>query len=68
MSCPHAENIAPGVKLMVMSIPTIVQSGFKAIESGCHYCTFWEFIPQTIDSIAEIIASDMESKSLIVNF
>ena len=43
---------------MGIPIPTIVQSAFKAIESGCHYCTFGEFIPQINDSIAEIIASD----------
>ena len=68
MSCPLAGNVAPGIKLMGMSIPTFVQSAFKAVESGCHYCTFWEFIPQINDSITEIIASDIESKSPFVNF
>ena len=45
MSCHLASNVAPGIKLMGMPIPTVVQSAFKAVESGCHYCTFGEFIP-----------------------
>ena len=68
MSCPLAGNVAPGIKLMGMPIPTFVQSAFKAVESGCHYCTFREFIPQINDSITEIIASDVESESFFVNF
>ena len=69
MSCPLAGNVAPTeVKLMGMPIPTFVQSAFKAVESGCHYCTFGEFIPQINDSITEIIASDVESESPFVNF
>ena len=53
---------------MGMPIPTIVQSAFKAIGSGCHYCAFREFIPQINDSIAEIVASDIKSKSLFVKY
>ena len=68
MSCPLAGNVAPGIKLMGMPVPTFVQSAFKAVESGCHYCTFGEFIPQINDSITEIIASDVESESPFVNF
>ena len=68
MSCPLAGNVAPGIKLMGMPVPTFVQSVFKAVESGCHNCTFGEFIPQINDSITEIIASDVESESPFVNF
>ena len=68
MSCPLAGNVAPGIKNIGMPISTFVQSAFKAVESGCHYCTFGEFIPQINDSITEIIVSDVESKSPFVNF
>ena len=68
MSCPLAGNVAPGFKLLGMPVPTFVQSAFKAVESGCHYCTIGEFIPQIDDSITEIIASDVESESPFVNF
>ena len=68
MSCPLAGNVSPGIKLMGMTLPTFVQSALKAVESGCHYCTFGEFIPQINDSITEIIASDVESESPFVNF
>ena len=68
MSCPLAGNVAPGIKLMGMPIPTLVQSAFKAVESGRHYCTFGEFIPQINNSITEITASDVESKSPFINF
>ena len=39
----------------------MVQSAFKAIESGCPYCAFRESISQVNDSIAEIVASDIIS-------
>ena len=68
MSCPLAGNVAPGIKLMGMPIPTFVQSAFKAVESGCHYSTFRKFIPQINDSITEKIASDVESESSFVKF
>ena len=68
MYCPLAGNVAPGIKLMMMPVPTFVQSAFKAVESGSNYCTFREFIPQINDYITEIIASDVESESPFVNF
>ena len=67
MSCPLAGNVAPWIKLMGMPVPTFVQSAFKAVECGCQYCTFGEFIPQINDSISEKNASDVESVSPFVN-
>ena len=45
MSCLFAGDIASGVELMGMPMPTLIQSTFKTIESGYHNCMFWELIP-----------------------
>ena len=45
MSCLFAGDIASGVELMGMPMPTLIQSTFKTIESGYHKCMFWELIP-----------------------
>ena len=47
MSHLFAGEIASGVELMGMPMPTLIQSTFKTIESGYHNCMFWELIPNT---------------------
>ena len=57
MSCPFAGNIAPGVELMGMPMPTLIKSTLKTIESGCHNSMFWELIPLLYNSVAKVISS-----------
>ena len=45
MSRLFARDIASGVELMGMRMPTLNQSTFKTIESGYHNCMFLELIP-----------------------
>ena len=44
------------------------QSNFKAIESGFNYSSFCEFFSQIYESIAEIAASGVKSKSILLDF
>ena len=45
MSRLFAGDIASGVELMGMPMPTLIQSTFKTVESGYHNCMYWELIP-----------------------
>ena len=67
MSCPLAGNIAPGIELEGMHIPTLVQSTFKAIESGCHNGILRELIQRIYNSITEIVSSYIQPKPFLVD-
>ena len=47
MSCYFAGDIAPGVELMGMPMPTLIKSTLKTIESGCRNSMFWELSHST---------------------